>query len=145
MKPEKNTKKQSCCKSNRLFGALGSASGGGAFAGVHSVCHALCVSLASFLAVFGIIISDTALMFLQDYNIYFWLMGMFFLLVSLVLMILEKPISRKLAVFNTGLLVASMPFFNETSLWIIGWSIALAVIVTYAQEKGVITWVKKLY
>lgn len=144
MKSKHNTKKNLHWK-NKLCGSIGSASGGGAFASLHSVCHTLCVSLASFLAIFGIIISDTALMFLQDYNIYFWLMGLFFLLVSLALIMLGKPVSRKLAVFNAGLLVASAPFFNEIFLWITGWSVAIVVIIIYMQEKEVIEWVKRRY
>ena len=139
-KQSKDAKGAHCPRSQRLAGYFGGASGGGAFASVHTVCHALCVSLASFLATFGIIISDTALMFLQDYNIYFWLMGLGFLLIALALLIVGKPISRKLAVFNVGLLIASAPFLVaiEMTAALVGWSIALSVVLLYLKQKGVI-------
>ena len=131
-------------KQNRVFGFLGSASGGGAIASAHNVCHSICVGLASFLAVFGIIISDTALMFLQDYNAYFWLMGLFFLLVSIVLMIMNKPVSTKIMIFNIGLLIASAPFFQSAILWIAGGAVSGLIVILFIKEKlGVILWEKK--
>ncbi|MBI2579810.1 MAG: hypothetical protein HYW27_02820 [Candidatus Aenigmarchaeota archaeon] len=131
-------------KQNKLFGFLGSASGGGAIASTHNVCHTVCVGAASLLAVFGIIISDTALMFLQDYNTYFWLMGLFFLLLSVVLMIKKKPVSVKLMIFNLGLLVASAPFYQNSITLVAGSSIAIYVAVIFAIEKTeVILWKKK--
>lgn len=129
---------------NRIFGFLGSASGGGAIASAHNVCHTICIGLASFLAFFGIIISDTALMFLQDYNIYFWLMGLFFLLVLIVLMIMNKPVSVRLMVFNLGLLIASAPFIQDVALWITGGTISAIIILLFIKEKmEVIIWEKK--
>ncbi len=131
-------------KQNRLFGALGSASGGGAVASAHNVCHTICVGAASLLAMFGIIISDTALMFLQDYNVYFWLMGLFFLLVSVALLIKDKPVSIKLMIFNAGLLIASAPFYQNVISIIIGASISLYIIAIFVVEKTeVIIWEKK--
>ncbi|MBI2173401.1 MAG: hypothetical protein HYT73_04335 [Candidatus Aenigmarchaeota archaeon] len=131
-------------KQNRIFGFLGSASGGGAVASAHNVCHTICIGAASLLAMFGIIISDTALMFLQDYNAYFWLMGLFFLLLSVVLLIKDKPVSVRLMVFNAGLLIASAPFYQNALTIIAGASIAGYVLVIFALEKTeVILWKKK--
>ena len=131
-------------KQNRVFGFLGSASGGGAIASAHNVCHSVCVGLASLLAMFGIIISDTALMFLQDYNAYFWLMGLLFLLISIVLMIMNKPVSTKLMIFNIGLLIASAPFVQDVALWVAGSSISGFIVLLFIKEKmGVILWEKK--
>ena len=131
-------------KQNRIFGFLGSASGGGAVASAHNVCHTICIGAASLLAVFGIIISDTALMFLQDYNVYFWLMGLFFLLLSMVLLIKEKPVSARLMLFNLGLLIASAPFYQSIFMTIAGASLAAYVAALFLMEKTeVIIWKKK--
>ncbi|MDI6721375.1 MAG: hypothetical protein QMD85_03225 [Candidatus Aenigmarchaeota archaeon] len=130
-------------RKNRLFGFLGSASGGGAVASAHNVCHSICIGFASLLAMFGIIISDTALMFLQDYNIYFWLMGMFFLLLSVALLIKEKPVSIKMMIFNTGLLAASLPFYQSIFLLIGGVLVSIFAVLWFAKEKmEVILWEK---
>ena len=131
-------------KGNRIFGFLGSASGGGAIASLHNICHVLCVGLASSLALFGIIISDTALMFLQSYNVYFWLMGLFFLLISIALMTMNKLVSIKLMIFNTGLLIASIPFAQDVALLATGSAISAAVVIFYLKEKmEVIQWKRK--
>ncbi len=131
-------------KQNRVFGFLGSASGGGAIASAHNVCHTICIGAASLLAMFGIIISDTALMFLQDYNIYFWLMGLFFLLLSMVLLIKEKPVSVRLMLFNLGLLIAAAPFYQSILTTIAGASLAAYVAALFLMEKTeVIIWKKK--
>jgi len=136
--------KKKCKKQNRIFGFLGSASGGGAVASAHNVCHTICAGAAGLLAMFGIIISDTALMFLQDYNMYFWLMGMFFLLLSVVLLIKEKPVSVKLTTFNAGLLIASAPFYQNILTAIAGSSIVIYILAIFAIEKTeVILWKKK--
>lgn len=131
-------------KQNRIFGFLGSASGGGAVTSAHNVCHTICIGAASLLAMFGIIISDTALMFLQDYNVYFWLMGLIFLLLSVVLLIKNKPVSAKLAAFNAGLLIASAPFYQNMISIVIGASISAYMVAIFAVEKTeVIIWKKK--
>src|SRR3989344_135518 len=131
-------------KQNRVFGFLGSASGGGAIASAHNVCHSVCVGLASLLAMFGIIISDTALMFLQDYNAYFWLMGMFFLLVSVFLLIKEKPVSVNMMIFNTGLLIASNPLWQSLATTVAGIALSGGIMAIFIKGRlEVIIWKTK--
>lgn len=128
-------------KQKNVFAFLGTASGGGAVASAHNVCHGICVGLASLLAMFGIIISDTALMFLQDYNIYFWLMGMFFLLFSIVLLIRKMHVSVRMMIFNAGLLVAANPFSQSLVTTVIGILVSGGIFLVFIKEKTeVIIW-----
>lgn len=137
-KPAHRKKKMSG-KTPRRFALLGSASGGGAIAGAHNVCHAICVGLASFLAVFGVTVSSTALMFMQDYAPYFWSMGLAMLIVSLVMYERTGFLSRKLTIANTGLLIASVPFiFLESYLpafWITGGALVVLALAMLVNER----------
>ncbi|MBI2579138.1 MAG: hypothetical protein HYW26_05480 [Candidatus Aenigmarchaeota archaeon] len=123
-----------------IFGWLGSASGSGAIAGAHNVCHALCQGLVLFLALFGIAVSSTALMFLEDYAVYFWSMGLFFLLISAYFFAVRKQGSQKLLLANSGILLAGIPFrqfeaFSAAFLAAGGAMIAFSVFL-YLNERN---------
>ncbi len=132
-------KNKTAGRQNRLVGALGSASGGGAVAGAHNVCHAICVGVASALSIFGITVSSTAVMFMQDYAVYFWLMGLVFVILSLVMYALSGKISRKLAIANVGILTIGVPFaFLEPYIlvfWLLGSTLLAASIMMFLEER----------
>ena len=69
-------------KRGNVVGAAAGASGAGSVISAHNVCHAICLAVVSLLSVFGIIVSSDILMWLQDYNMLFWGMGLAFLFVS---------------------------------------------------------------
>ncbi len=110
-------------KSTGFFGFLSSASGSGAIAGAHNVCHTLCVGFASLMAIFGIAVSSTALMFLEDYAVYFWSMGLFFLTISIYFYFIKSHGSQKLLIANSGILIAGVPFSQVQNYYLFFWTI----------------------
>lgn len=98
---------------SRLFGGGGSISGAlGGIGSVHNVCHSLCVTVVSVLAIFGIGTSILPLMFLQTYQLYFWLAALVFTLASLYFYLKQRrKIARdkNLLLINSGLLIFGLP------------------------------------
>ena len=122
----------------RFAGYFGIVSGSGSIISAHNVCHAVCLGVVAVLSVFGLAVSSTALMFLQDYNILFLTMGILFLLLSLVMYAkFGKCISTRLIIFNAGLVVAGTPFIPALQLvfWAAGFSIAIFVLAVYIKER----------
>ena len=82
--------------------------------------------MVALLSVAGITAAGMPLMWLEDYAIYFWAMGLIFLAVSFYLLY-TRPfcISRNAIMANSGLLVAAVPLKNIIGssiylFWIIG-------------------------
>src|SRR3989338_6445603 len=108
-------------KNGKIFGIFGSASGVSSVISAHNVCHMVCLAVVSFLSLFGILVSSDVLMWLQNYNILFWEIGIVFLGMSLLLLVRYREcISRRIIMFNTGLLIAGFPFVRATDLIIVG-------------------------
>ena len=99
---------------SRLFGGGGTASGVlGGIGSIHNVCHSLCVTVVSILAIFGITTSILPLMFLQTYQMYFWLGALAFTSASLYFYLKQRhPVTRdrNLLLINFGLLLFGLPF-----------------------------------
>lgn len=121
-------------KESKITNYLSSASGTGAIAGAHQVCHSICMGLVSFLSVFGVVVSADALMFLQDYAISFWLMGLFFFLISIYFYLGKGKGPKKLIIFNAGILIAGIPFVSNWIFWLVGG--ALIVYSVFLFVKG---------
>lgn len=124
----------------KAVGVVGGISGTGSIISAHNVCHALCLSVVAVLSVFGIAVSSTALMFLEDYQMLFWSMGIFFLALSLFLYFkFGKCISEKLILFNSGLLVMGIPFASLQSyqllFWMVGGAISLGSVGMYLKDR----------
>lgn len=68
-------KKEIEIKETKRIGIFGGVSGGLGILGLHNVCHAACEGLIVFLAVFGIALTGMPLLFLQDYSLFFSIMG----------------------------------------------------------------------
>ncbi|MBI4163387.1 MAG: hypothetical protein HY512_00875 [Candidatus Aenigmarchaeota archaeon] len=121
-----------------VFAIAGSVSGAGSIISAHNVCHSICLAVVALLSVFGIFVSADILMWLQDYNLFFWTMGVAFLAISLAIYY-KMPccISTKMILFNVGLLIIGLPFlatFNIV-LWLIGGYIVLLSISWLIIEK----------
>lgn len=100
-------------KAGKLASIFSGASGGGAIAGAHSVCHMLCQAVVALAAIFGIAVSSTALMFLEDYAIYMWSMGLAFMAIGMLIHVSMRHGSPKLLAANTGVLVIGVPFLQN--------------------------------
>ena len=125
-------------KEGKVVSAATGASGAGSIISAHNVCHMICLAVVSLLSVFGIIVSSDILMWLQDYNMLFWGMGIAFLLISVALLVRYKNcISKKLILFNTGLIIIGTPFLGayDKAAWIAGGAIALSAIYLYVKDK----------
>src|SRR3989344_1321523 len=92
----------------------------------HNFCHYLCLGVVALLSVAGITAAGMPLMWLEDYAVYFWLMGLIFLGVSFYLLY-TRPfcISKNAITANTGLLIAAVPLKNSIGssiylFWAIG-------------------------
>ena len=98
----------------RLLGSGGTTSGVlGGIGSIHNVCHSLCMALVSILAVFGISMNILPLMFLQTYQMYFWLGALVFTLASLHFYLQQRlhvARDRNLLFINVGLLLFGLPF-----------------------------------
>ncbi len=123
-------------KDKKLFGIAGTASGAGSIISAHNVCHAVCLAVVAFLSIFGIIVSSDVLMWLENYNLFFWSMGIMFLGISLILYY-KMPccISQKLIIFNTGLIIIGIPFFQNMISWSLGNLITTFSIGWYLRNK----------
>lgn len=87
-----------------IFGAIGS---------VHNVCHSLCVIVVSILAIFGITASILPLMFLQTYQMYFWVTALVFTTASFYFYLQQRHRAardKNLLFINSGLLIFGLPF-----------------------------------
>ena len=128
-------------RKEKIVGFFSSASGGVAIAGAHNVCHALCVGVASALAIVGISVSSTALMFLEDYALPFWTMGLVFFIIGIVMYLKTGHIAKKLNIFNAGMLIIGFPFVQKESFvwifWISGVAVAAAAVVMFMMEKNI--------
>ncbi len=136
MKKTKSTKHKKDGKG--VFAVAGSVSGAGSIISAHNVCHSICLAVVALLSVFGIIVSADILMWLQDYNLFFWTMGIAFLAISLAIYY-KMPccISKKLILFNAGLIIIGFPFFIFLSLlfWIVGGGLTLFSVGWYFKGK----------
>lgn len=128
-------------KKAKITGVFGTVSGTGSIISAHNVCHALCLAVVAFLSVFGVIVSSDILMFLENYNLFFWSMGIFFLALGLMLL-LKYPncMSRKMILANSGLLIIGVPYLPSLNLlfWIVGSIIVSASIGWYIKDKFIV-------
>lgn len=134
-------------KEGKIVGAATAVSGAGSFISAHNVCHTICLGAVAVLSFFGIAASSDILMFLQDYNPIFWTMGIFFLFLSLLLLVKYGPcISKKMIVGNVGLLFIGVPFFKDISglFMVLGSSILLVSILTYLDDKFDLNFLRRL-
>lgn len=76
----------------------------------HNFCHYLCLGVIALLSIAGISVIGMPLMFLENYAIYFWAMGLIFLTASFYLLY-TKPlcISKNAILANSGLLIIAVP------------------------------------
>ncbi len=120
----------------KIFGIAGGVSGAGSVISAHNVCHALCMAVVAFLSIFGIIVSADVLMWLQDYNLFFWSMGTVFLGMSLILLYIKgNCISKKMIVLNVGLLIIGFPFLQNWIIWAPGILVVLFSIGWYLRDR----------
>ena len=124
----------------KIFGASGSITGTLSVLGSYQVCHNACLALISVLTVLGFAVAGMPLLFLTKVAVPFWIAAI--LLLSITLILKYKKIinfSEKIILFNSGLIIAGIPFqqlqqFNYV-FWIIGGTLAIFSIGWYVYDK----------
>ena len=128
-----NIKEKLLSVSNGLTGSL-------SFLGSYQVCHNACLALISLLTILGFTVAGMPLLFLTKVAIPFWVAAISLLIITLILKYKKIiKISGKMMLFNSGLIIAGVPFqqlqqFNYV-FWIIGGVLVIFSIGWYLYEK----------
>ena len=94
----------------KMISATGSISGTASVLGSWQICHNVCLGIVALLSILGITIVGMPLEFLTKVAVPFWTIAFLLLLVTIGLYIKKKCISRNLLIFNSGLIIAGIPF-----------------------------------
>ncbi len=123
----------------KAAGAAGSISGVASILGSWQVCHSVCLSLIALLSLIGITLTGMPLLFLTGIAVPLWLVAVALLGVVAYFYFRKHCISRNLMLFNSGLIIAGIPFQAvqqyQRTFWIIGGCVALAGILLYIRGR----------
>lgn len=123
----------------KLVSATGSVSGATSIFGSWQVCHNLCLGVIAFLGLLGITVIGMPLMFLTKVAIPFWIAAFLLLLVTIGFYVKKRCISSRLIMFNSGLIIAGIPFqplqaFSKF-FWFARGTLAFAGISLFVKDK----------
>ena len=124
----------------KIIGTSGSITGALSVLGSYQVCHNACLALISLLTILGFTVAGMPLLFLTKVAIPFWIAAISIL--SITIFLKYKRImnfSSKALLFNSGLIIAGVPFqqvqeFNYI-FWIIGGILVIFTIGWYIYDK----------
>lgn len=124
----------------KLLGASGSITGALSFLGGYQVCHNACLALIAFLTFLGFTVAGMPLLFLTKVAVPFWIAAIS--LLSMMVVLKYKKIihlSSKMLLFNSGLIIAGIPFqqlqqFNYL-FWIAGGILIILSIGWYFYDR----------
>jgi len=123
----------------KLVGMTGSISGAASILGSWQICHNVCLGIIALLGIFGIAVAGMPLLFLTEIAVPVWSVAVALLLVTVYLYTKKKCISNRLILFNSGLIIAGVPFqqLQQFSIffWVTGGTIAAIGIVLFIQDK----------
>ena len=123
----------------KIISSTGSISGVASILGSWQVCHNVCLGLIALLSVIGITIVGMPLEFLTRIAIPLWTFAFLLLIITLLLYIKKKCISKNLIIVNSGLIIAGVPFqaIQKFSIyfWIIGGLLATFGIFLFIKNK----------
>ena len=123
----------------KLVGSAGAVSGVTSALGGYQVCHNLCLSVIALLGILGITVAGMPLMFLTKIAIPFWIAAVLMLGILGYFHIKMKCVSGKLLIFNSGLIIAGVPFepFKNypAALWSVGGLLIVIAVVLYIEGK----------
>ena len=116
-----------------------SISGALSFLGGYQVCHNVCLGIIALLSLIGITIVGMPLLFLTKVAIPFWTAAVLLFAITLALYFKKKCISKNLLMFNSGIIIAGIPFKAVQSysiiLWIIGGTLVVLSFLFYIKGK----------
>src|SRR3989338_7155373 len=122
----------------KLIGATGSVSGATSILGSWQVCHNLCLGVIALLGLIGITVIGMPLMFLTKIAVPFWIVAFLLLLITIGIYVKKKCISNRLIIFNSGLIIAGIPFqplqtFSKF-FWVIGGILGVTGIFLFIKD-----------
>ncbi len=108
------------------------------FLGGWQVCHSLCLGIIALLSLIGITVVGMPLLFLQQYNIYFWSLAVLLLLPVLFLYLKKKAgMHKPLLLANIGIIIAAIPLNIGDfiiAFWAVGFgTVALSILMHYKK------------
>lgn len=124
----------------KILGTSGSITGALSFLGGYQVCHNACLALIALLTLLGFTVAGMPLLFLTKVAIPFWIAAVLLLIIMLALNYKKIiHLSNKMLLFNSGLIIAGIPFqqlqqFNSV-FWIIGGVLVVFSIGWYFYDK----------
>ena len=130
----------------RFAGIAGSASGITGFLGSYQVCHNLCIGVITLLSTIGIAVAGMPLLFLTKVAVPFWTAAALLLLIAAGLYFRmyfkhrdHRGLSPKLLIFNSGVLIAGVPFqaFQgfQVLLWSMGGALVILSLILFVKDK----------
>lgn len=123
----------------RVVGWFGSVTGVTSIMGSWQVCHSVCLALIAVLSAIGITIVGMPLEFLTRIAVPLWSIAAVLLLISIGIYLKRKCISQQLILFNSGLLIAGIPFSGAAPflpyLWAGGGTMSAVAIVLFVHQK----------
>ncbi len=123
----------------KLVGSAGTVSAVTSTLGGYQVCHNLCMSVIALLSVIGITVAGMPLMFLTKVAVPFWIAAVAMLGILGYFRLKMKCVSGKLLMFNSGLIIAGVPFAplnqHPLLLWVPGGALVITVAILYIVEK----------
>ena len=123
----------------RFVSLSGSITGIGSVVGSWQICHNICLAIITVLGLIGISIVGMPLAFITTYAVYLWSAAAALLAISFSLYIIKKCISKRMLMFNSGLIIAGVPFQpvqQYSSLFLtVGISITVISILLYISDR----------
>lgn len=124
----------------KLIQGTNTMSGGVSVLGSYQICHNICMGLISLLSILGITVIGMPLLFLTKIALPFWIAAATLLLIMVILKLtIMKGLSTNMMIFNSGLIIAGIPFRNlqvyKNYFFIIGGSIAFIVLLLIIKNR----------
>jgi hypothetical protein len=124
----------------KFFGLFSGISGSLSFLGGWQVCHNLCLGIIALLSIIGITIVGMPLLFLQQYNVYFWSTAVLLLIPTFIMYWKSrKHMPSRLILFNVGIIIAAVPFIELQDyiifFWLFGGALIFYSILTFAKNR----------
>jgi len=123
----------------KAIGSISSISGIASIFGSMQVCHSLCMGLIITLGVVGITLTGMPLLFFTKIAVPIWIVAVILLGVIFYLYVKKHCISKNLLLFNSGLLIAGVPFQKlqpfRIEFWAVGGLLAIFGIGLYIKER----------
>ncbi len=123
----------------KVLGATGSISGAASVMGSWQVCHNICLGIIALLSVVGITVTGMPLLFMTNLAIPMWSIAVVLLAAALILHHMKKCISTNLIIFNSGLIIAGIPFKDlqpySAYFLVLGGAISLTAVALYVRSR----------